>query len=133
VNFVGDWFSSSLDCPLCNDDDVSTDSLSTGFYTSEQSALQRVMTLRRLLSNMECQAQTPRSIFYASEKKHCHNLLSLSLYTYISSIMFEPHLNGFDNDRSGDNNSSLLEELDKIAPIQRFDAFPKVCPPKSAG
>lgn len=43
--------------------------------------------------------------------------------------MFEPHLNGFDNDRShfgGDSGSSLLEELDKMAPIQRFDAFPKV-------
>jgi hypothetical protein len=43
--------------------------------------------------------------------------------------MFEPHLNGFDNDRahgSGENGSSLLEELDKMAPIQRFDAFPKV-------
>lgn len=43
--------------------------------------------------------------------------------------MFEPHLNGFDTDRSyngGENSSSLLEELDKMAPIQRFDAFPKV-------
>jgi len=47
--------------------------------------------------------------------------------------MFEPHLNGFDNDRSGDNSSSLLEELDKIAPIQRFDAFPKVSPPQTPG
>jgi hypothetical protein len=61
------------------------------------------------------------------------NILSLS-YTSIfptRCIMFEPHLNGFDNDRpyqnGGDGGSSLLEELDKMAPIQRFDAFPKVC------
>jgi hypothetical protein len=49
------------------------------------------------------------------------------LYTYFSETMFEPHLNGFDSDRSGEGSSSLLEELDKMAPIQRFDAFPKVC------
>jgi hypothetical protein len=44
--------------------------------------------------------------------------------------MFEPHLSGFDQDRGrgsgGDSGSNLLEELDKLAPIQRFDAFPKV-------
>ena len=58
----------------------------------------------------------------------------LCLVLCISSTrctMFEPHLNGFDNDRpyqsGGDGGSSLLEELDKMAPIQRFDAFPKVC------
>lgn len=39
-------------------------------------------------------------------------------------IMFEPHLNGFDHSPNGE--SSLLEELDKIAPIHSFDAFPKV-------
>lgn len=46
--------------------------------------------------------------------------------------MFEPHL-GL-NDQSGDNKSfnddpsakDLLAELDRIAPIKAFDAFPKV-------
>lgn len=50
--------------------------------------------------------------------------------------MYEPHLSGFDHDRSeGEgppgfaNGSSLLDEIDRVAPIQRFDAFPKVCRP----
>jgi hypothetical protein len=46
--------------------------------------------------------------------------------------MFEPHLDGFDHNRpghgDGEGGSSLLEELDKMAPIQRFDAFPKARP-----
>lgn len=47
--------------------------------------------------------------------------------------MYEPHLTGFDQDRSDGpsvftNGSSLLDELDRVAPIQRFDAFPKVGP-----
>lgn len=41
--------------------------------------------------------------------------------------MYEPHLVDFANQHSHDNEGmSLLEELDKIAPIKRFDAFPKV-------
>jgi hypothetical protein len=45
--------------------------------------------------------------------------------------MYEPHLTGFEQDQSDghsvfQNGSSLLDELDKVAPIQRFDAFPKV-------
>lgn len=63
---------------------------------------------------------------FASELNLINSFLCVA-YLYISSIMFEPHLNGFDSDRSGENGSSLLEELDKMAPIQRFDAFPKVC------
>lgn len=41
--------------------------------------------------------------------------------------MYEPHLVDFANQHSHDNEGmSLLEELDKIAPIKSFDAFPKV-------
>lgn len=41
--------------------------------------------------------------------------------------MYEPHLVDFANQHSHDNEDmSLLEELDKIAPIKSFDAFPKV-------
>jgi hypothetical protein len=50
--------------------------------------------------------------------------------------MFEPHLGM--NDPSSDNKSfnddtnpsakDLLAELDRIAPIKAFDAFPKVSP-----
>ncbi|WVQ80240.1 hypothetical protein IAT38_002345 [Cryptococcus sp. DSM 104549] len=42
--------------------------------------------------------------------------------------MYEPHLVDYANQHSGNDNEgmSLLEELDKIAPIQSFDAFPKV-------
>jgi len=45
--------------------------------------------------------------------------------------MFEPHLISHANDHTHDENSnregeSLLDELDKIAPIKSFDAFPKV-------
>lgn len=38
------------------------------------------------------------------------------------AMSFEPHL---DQSHAG---SSLLEELDKLAPIKSFDAFPKVQP-----
>lgn len=51
--------------------------------------------------------------------------------------MFEPHLSGFDHGPEGSNvfssGSSLLDELDKVAPIQRFDAFPKVSSNASEG
>jgi hypothetical protein len=42
--------------------------------------------------------------------------------------MFEPHLINHANDHTydGTDTPSLLEELDKIAPIKSFDAFPKV-------
>ena len=44
--------------------------------------------------------------------------------------MFEPHLVDHSADfgpSNGDHDAgSLLEELDKIAPIKSFDAFPKV-------
>jgi hypothetical protein len=40
--------------------------------------------------------------------------------------MFEPHLNGFDHSPNEGSGSNLLEELDKLAPIHSFDAFPKV-------
>lgn len=43
--------------------------------------------------------------------------------------MFEPHLDHHhlkDGDRSRSEGSSILEELDKLAPIKSFDAFPKV-------
>lgn len=42
--------------------------------------------------------------------------------------MYEPHLVDLANQHShGDHEGmSLLEELDKIAPIKSFDAFPKV-------
>ncbi|RXK40339.1 endoplasmic reticulum-Golgi intermediate compartment protein 2 [Tremella mesenterica] len=42
--------------------------------------------------------------------------------------MYEPHLIGHDNDiaHSDGQGVSLLDELDKIAPIKSFDAFPKV-------
>lgn len=47
--------------------------------------------------------------------------------------MYEPHLDHRPPPRSspsyyddGDEKSSLLDELDKIAPIKSFDAFPKV-------
>lgn len=44
--------------------------------------------------------------------------------------MYEPHLVDLANQHShGDHEGmSLLEELDKIAPIKSFDAFPKVRP-----
>jgi hypothetical protein len=51
--------------------------------------------------------------------------------------MFEPHL-GMNDSSGGDNKSfnddsnpsakDLLAELDRIAPIKAFDAFPKVSP-----
>ena len=51
--------------------------------------------------------------------------------------MFEPHL-GMNDPSGGDNKSfnddsntsakDLLAELDRIAPIKAFDAFPKVSP-----
>jgi hypothetical protein len=51
--------------------------------------------------------------------------------------MFEPHL-GMNDPSGGDNKSfnddsntsakDLLAELDRIAPIKAFDAFPKVGP-----
>ena len=43
--------------------------------------------------------------------------------------MFEPHLIDHASDHTHDNDhtaKTLLEELDKIAPIKSFDAFPKV-------
>ncbi|ORY32833.1 ER to Golgi transport-related protein [Naematelia encephala] len=41
--------------------------------------------------------------------------------------MYEPHLVNHANDHAAnDNVSSLMEELDKLAPIKSFDAFPKV-------
>jgi hypothetical protein len=42
--------------------------------------------------------------------------------------MYEPHLSDHHNDfsRQNEDGSSLLEELDRIAPIKSFDAFPKV-------
>lgn len=45
--------------------------------------------------------------------------------------MYEPHLVNHANDHAHDENRShdggnLLDELDKIAPIKSFDAFPKV-------
>ncbi|TXT09002.1 hypothetical protein VHUM_02476 [Vanrija humicola] len=41
--------------------------------------------------------------------------------------MYEPHLDHQAHTSSGDGEgSSLLDELDKLAPIKRFDAFPKV-------
>lgn len=48
--------------------------------------------------------------------------------------MYEPHLVNHANDHTHDENSSstnILDELDKIAPIKSFDAFPKVPPPSS--
>jgi hypothetical protein len=44
--------------------------------------------------------------------------------------MFEPHLDhqaGSSSSYHDDDKPSLLDELDKIAPIKSFDAFPKVC------
>jgi hypothetical protein len=51
--------------------------------------------------------------------------------------MFEPHLINHANDHTHNEHSygegdSLLDELDKIAPIKSFDAFPKVRPAVSA-
>ena len=46
-------------------------------------------------------------------------------------MMYEPHLaHHHPHHHNGDSqdSGSLLEELDKIAPIQSFDAFPKVRP-----
>jgi len=40
--------------------------------------------------------------------------------------MYEPHLVDHSNQHGRDGDSSLMEELDKIAPIKAFDAFPKV-------
>ncbi|WWD17125.1 hypothetical protein CI109_101562 [Kwoniella shandongensis] len=40
--------------------------------------------------------------------------------------MYEPHLVDHANQHHSGDGSSLLEELDRIAPIQSFDAFPKV-------
>lgn len=43
--------------------------------------------------------------------------------------MFEPHLDHHplnDGDRDRSEGNSILEELDKLAPIKSFDAFPKV-------
>lgn len=43
--------------------------------------------------------------------------------------MFEPHLEHHSNGgtmAADDSGSSLLDELDKLAPIKSFDAFPKV-------
>ena len=57
----------------------------------------------------------------------------VSLSIYLSSanmdMMYEPHLaNHHHHQHNGESqeSGSLLEELDKIAPIQSFDAFPKV-------
>jgi len=51
-------------------------------------------------------------------------------YTRVSSLslikMYEPHLVDHSNQHGRDGDSSLMEELDKIAPIKAFDAFPKV-------
>ena len=55
----------------------------------------------------------------------------------VVSAMFEPHLGfnepnaqdmkSFNDDTTfGGNGSNLLAELDKMAPIKAFDAFPKV-------
>lgn len=44
-------------------------------------------------------------------------------------LMFEPHLIDHANDHTHSHDgpsTSLLEELDKIAPLKSFDAFPKV-------
>ena len=46
--------------------------------------------------------------------------------------MYEPHRNHHhnyaqQNGHSDEQGASLLEELDKIAPMASFDAFPKVC------
>ncbi len=49
--------------------------------------------------------------------------------------MYEPHLTGYENQQDmksfdgsggGEKVVDLLAELDKIAPIKSFDAFPKV-------
>jgi hypothetical protein len=52
-----------------------------------------------------------------------------TLFLRFAYTMYEPHLVDHSNQHGrprGD--SSLLEELDKIAPIKAFDAFPKVSP-----
>ena len=46
-----------------------------------------------------------------------------------SSDMYEPHLVNNANDHAHDDDgptTNILDELDKIAPIKSFDAFPKV-------
>jgi hypothetical protein len=43
--------------------------------------------------------------------------------------MYEPHLVNHANDHAHDDDSpatNILDELDKLAPIKSFDAFPKV-------
>ncbi|EJT48284.1 pyruvate dehydrogenase (acetyl-transferring) [Trichosporon asahii var. asahii CBS 2479] len=50
-------------------------------------------------------------------------------HSSLSAPMFEPHLDHqhlHDSDRARSEGSSILEELDKLAPIKSFDAFPKV-------
>lgn len=46
---------------------------------------------------------------------------------FLRCTMFEPHLtNHFHHNH--DDDKSILDELDKIAPLKSFDAFPKVQP-----
>lgn len=77
-----------------------------------------------------------------NSRTRCHDLYNL--FTPVFSLllsqprtprphhctMYEPHLVDLANQHShGDHEGmSLLEELDKIAPIKSFDAFPKVRP-----
>ena len=50
--------------------------------------------------------------------------------------MYEPHLVGYEHhaeERPPGEGISILDELDKIAPLKSFDAFPKVSdPPQSS-
>lgn len=40
--------------------------------------------------------------------------------------MFEPHLTNQYHHNDHDGDTSILDELDKLAPLKSFDAFPKV-------
>jgi hypothetical protein len=62
--------------------------------------------------------------FQETPSKSCLNTSRVILSPF--SAMFEPHLQGTHLGASHSEGVSLLDELDKIAPIKSFDAFPKV-------
>lgn len=80
--------------------------------------------------------ELPTGHYAGTLRDGLHAKPSLSCFSFQPSLktlaMYEPHLTGFDHHRPSEgsslfiNSSSILDELDKVAPIKRFDAFPKV-------
>lgn len=97
-------------------------------WLSAAAATARVATSNPLSTVQESQESLPFTPHFSLlPVAFCHSSHFPPLPPLYPRSMYEPHLVDFANQHSHDNEGmSLLEELDKIAPIKSFDAFPKV-------